>query len=91
MSKARTACLSPKLPPPNIHSNSASGNTAFRAPPSPTVNPPHKKMEYPGSKVTQEATECADGRGGGMNVSGWGWGSPQVMELRVTSIPHCAL
>lgn len=73
VSKARTACLSPKLPP--LHrSNLASGNVAFGGP---THLP--KKIGYPGSQVIQEATECADDGGGGVSVSGWGQ-SPQVME-----------
>lgn len=89
MSRARTACLSPK-PPPHHGSNSTSGNRAFRAPPSLRGNPPPRKWDTQAAGKPKSLQNVLMADREGSKFQNGGRGHPKSRN-EGHLIPRCAL
>lgn len=89
MSRARTACLSPKPPPPH-GSNSTSGNRAFRAPPSLRGNPPPRKWDTQAAGKPKSLQNVLMADREGSKFQNGGRGHPKSRN-EGHLVPRCAL
>lgn len=89
MSRARTACLSPK-PPPSHGSNSTSGNRAFRAPPSLRGNPPPRKWDTQAARKPKSLQNVLMADREGSKFQNGGRGHPKSRN-EGHLVPLCAL